>query len=72
MTTDEASRYHLYEKARSVLDEAAADTLMTALPRDPDRFAKLRYRRYQRYQSTRIKILPWCIDPQRMFFRTKA
>ena len=39
MTTDEASRYHLYEKARSVLDEAAADTLMTALPRDPDRFA---------------------------------
>jgi len=39
MTTDEASRHHLYEQARSALGEAAADTLMTALPRDPDRFA---------------------------------
>ena len=39
MTTDEAARYHLYENARSVFDDAAADTLMTALPRDPDRFA---------------------------------
>ena len=39
MTTDEASRHHLYEQARTALGEAAADTLMTALPRDPDRFA---------------------------------
>ncbi len=39
MTTDEASRHHLYEQARAALGEAAADTLMTALPRDPDRFA---------------------------------
>jgi hypothetical protein len=40
MTTDEAARLHLYEQARAVLDESAADTLMNALPRDPDRFAK--------------------------------
>ena len=39
MTTDEASRHHLYEQARTALGEAAAETLMTALPRDPDRFA---------------------------------
>lgn len=39
MTIDEASRLHLYEQARTALGEAAADTLMTALPRDPDRFA---------------------------------
>jgi len=39
MTTDEAARLHLYEQARAVLDESAADTLMNALPRDPDRFA---------------------------------
>lgn len=39
MTTDEAARLHLYELARDALDEPAADTLMNALPRDPDRFA---------------------------------
>ena len=39
MTTDEAARLHLYEQARAVLDDSAADTLMNALPRDPDRFA---------------------------------
>jgi hypothetical protein len=39
MTTDEAARLHLYEQARAVLDQSAADTLMNALPRDPDRFA---------------------------------
>jgi hypothetical protein len=39
MTTDEASRLHLYDQARSALGDAAADTLMTALPRDPDRLA---------------------------------
>lgn len=39
MTIDEASRHHLYEQARNAFGEAAADTLMTALPRDPDRFA---------------------------------
>ena len=39
MTIDEASRLHLYEQARTALGEAAADTLMTALARDPDRFA---------------------------------
>ena len=39
MTIDEAARLHLYEQARDVLDGAAADTLMNALPRDPDRFA---------------------------------
>jgi len=38
MTTDEAARLHLYELARGAFDEAAADTLMNALPRDPDRF----------------------------------
>ena len=39
MSIDEAARLHLYEQARTVLGDAAADTLMTALPRDPDRFA---------------------------------
>lgn len=39
MTIDEAARLHLYELARAALDPAAAETLMTALPRDPDRFA---------------------------------
>ena len=39
MATDEAARLHLYEHLRGTLDEAAADTLMNALPRDPDRFA---------------------------------
>ena len=39
MATDEAARLHLYEQARSAFDDAAADTLMSALPRDPDRFA---------------------------------
>ena len=39
MTIDEAARLHLYEQARAVLDDSAADTLMNALPRDPDRFA---------------------------------
>lgn len=39
MTTDEGARLHLYELARTALDEAAADTLMNTLPRDPDRFA---------------------------------
>ena len=39
MTTDEAARLHLYEQARAVLDDSAAETLMNALPRDPDRFA---------------------------------
>ncbi len=39
MTTDEAARLHLYEQARAALDQSAADTLMNALPRDPDRFA---------------------------------
>ena len=39
MATDEAARLHLYELARSALDEPAANTLMNALPLDPDRFA---------------------------------
>lgn len=39
MTTDEPARLHLYELARDAFDESAADTLMNALPRDPDRFA---------------------------------
>ena len=39
MATDEAARLHLYEQARSAFDEAAANTLMNALPLDPDRFA---------------------------------
>jgi hypothetical protein len=39
MTTDEAARLHLYEQARTALGPAAADALMSALPRDPDRFA---------------------------------
>lgn len=33
--TDEAARLHLYEQVRSAFDDAAADTLMTALTRDP-------------------------------------
>lgn len=39
MSTDEAARLHLYELARGAFDEAAADTLMNALARDPDRLA---------------------------------
>ena len=39
MATDEAARLHLYEQARSAFDEEAANTLMNALPLDPDRFA---------------------------------
>ena len=39
MTLDEAARLHLYELARDALDEPAADTLMNAIARDPDRFA---------------------------------
>lgn len=39
MTIDEPARLHLYEQARSAFGDAAAGTLMTALPRDPDRFA---------------------------------
>jgi hypothetical protein len=39
MAIDEPSRLHLYEQARAALDEAAANTRMTAVPRDPDRFA---------------------------------
>jgi hypothetical protein len=39
MATDEAARLHLYEQARSAFDEAAANTLMNALPLDQDRFA---------------------------------
>lgn len=39
MTLDEAARLHLYEQARDAFDEPAADTLMNAIARDPDRFA---------------------------------
>jgi len=39
MTIDEAARLHRYERARTALGPAAADTLMSTLPRDPDRFA---------------------------------
>lgn len=39
MASDESSRLHLYEQARSAFDEAAADTLMSVFDRDPDRFA---------------------------------
>jgi hypothetical protein len=39
MAIDEAARHRLYERAKHVLDEDAAGTLMGALPRDPDRFA---------------------------------
>jgi hypothetical protein len=39
MATDEAARLHLYEHVRTAFDAEAADTLMNALPRDPDRFA---------------------------------
>jgi hypothetical protein len=37
MTIDEASRLHLHEQARRALGAEAADILMTALPREPDR-----------------------------------
>jgi hypothetical protein len=39
MATDESSRLQLYDRARSTWGEDAATTLMTVLPRDPDRFA---------------------------------
>ncbi len=39
MTTDEAARLHLYEQARSTWGSEAADTLMHALPWDPDQAA---------------------------------
>jgi len=39
MAIDEAARLRLYEHVRAAFDEDAADTLMNALPRDPDRFA---------------------------------
>ena len=39
MTIDEAARLHLYDQARSAFGDAAAETLMMALPRDPDRLA---------------------------------
>lgn len=39
MAVDEAARLHLYEQARKQWGGDAADTLMAALPRDPDRFA---------------------------------
>ena len=39
MAVNEAARLHLYEQARRLWDGEAADTLMQALPRDPDRFA---------------------------------
>lgn len=39
MASDEARRLHLYEHVRTAFDEDSADTLMSALPRDPDRFA---------------------------------
>lgn len=39
MTTDEATRLHLYEQARATWGADAADALMHALPRDPDRAA---------------------------------
>ena len=39
MASDEARRRHLYEHVRTAFDDDAADMLMSALPRDPDRFA---------------------------------
>lgn len=39
MAVDEASRLHLYEQARNAWGGDAADTLMHALPWDPDRSA---------------------------------
>jgi hypothetical protein len=39
MAGDEGSRHHLYEQAKVAWGVDAAATLMTALPRDPDRFA---------------------------------
>jgi len=39
MTTDEAARLHLYELARSTWDAKAADTLMNAIPADPQQLA---------------------------------
>ena len=37
MTVDEAARLRLYEHARRMFDDDAAETLMDALPWDPDR-----------------------------------
>ena len=37
MTVDEAARLRLYEHARRTFDDDAAETLMDALPWDPDR-----------------------------------
>jgi hypothetical protein len=39
MTTDEAARLHLYERARAALGDPAADTLMSALPPDREQLA---------------------------------
>lgn len=39
MAVDEAARLHLYEQARNAWGGDAADTLMHALPWDPDRTA---------------------------------
>jgi hypothetical protein len=39
MATDESSRLHLYDCARTTWGDEAAGILMTTLPRDPDRFA---------------------------------
>lgn len=39
MTIDEAARLHLYDLARAAFDEPAADTLMNAIARHPDRIA---------------------------------
>lgn len=39
MATDEATRLHLYEQARASWGAEAADTLMHALPWDPDQAA---------------------------------
>lgn len=39
MATDEATRLHLYEQARATWGVEAADTLMHALPWDPDQTA---------------------------------
>lgn len=39
MAIDEAARLHLYELARSTWDAKAADTLMNAIPADPQALA---------------------------------
>ena len=39
MSIDEAARLHLYEQARAQLGQAAADTLMQAVPCDPELLA---------------------------------